>query len=112
MDLISESTFSYFPVVNGKGLLTGIFSLNDLRRIVREEESLHLLIVAEDIAVKDVITTHPDENLNEVMKKFGRLNIEEIPVMEREGSRKVVGMVKRRDVIEAYNREMITRELE
>jgi len=112
MDLISESTFSYFPVVNSKGLLTGIFSLNDLRRIVREEESLHLLIVAEDIAVKDVITTYPDENLNEVMKKFGRLNIEEIPVMEREGSRKVVGMVRRRDVIEAYNREMITRELE
>ena len=112
MDLITESTFSYFPVVNTRGLLTGIFSLNDLRRIVNEEESLHLLIVAEDIAEKDVITTHPDENLNEVMKKFGRLNIEEIPVMEREGSRKVVGMVKRKDVIEAYNREMITRELE
>jgi CIC family chloride channel protein len=112
MDLISESSFSYFPVVNEKGLMTGIFSLNDLRRIVREEESLHLLIVAEDIAVKDVITTHPDENLNEVMKKFGRLNIEEIPVMEREGSQNVIGMVKRKDVIDAYNREMITRELE
>ena len=112
MDLISESSFSYFPVVNREGLLTGIFSLNDLRRIVKEEESLHLLIVAEDIAAKDVITTHPDENLNEVMKKFGRLNIEEIPVMEREDSRKVVGMVKRKDVIDAYNREMITRELE
>jgi CIC family chloride channel protein len=99
-------------VVNTEGLLTGIFSLNDLRRIVKEEESLHLLIVAEDIAVKDVITTHPDENLNEVMNKFGRLNIEEIPVLEREDSRKVVGMVKRKDVIDAYNREMITRELE
>ncbi|MBN1882546.1 MAG: chloride channel protein [Deltaproteobacteria bacterium] len=111
MDLISESTFSYFPVVNTEGLLTGIFSLNDLRRIVREEESLHLLIVAEDIAAKDVITTHPDENLSDVIKKFGRLNIEEIPVMEREGSRKVVGMIKRKDVIEAYNREMLTREL-
>lgn len=92
--------------------MTGVFSLNDIRRFMNEEEHLKHLIIAKDIAATDVITTFPDENLSEVIKKFSKLNIDEIPVMESRDSSRVVAMIKRKDVIDAYNREMIRREIE
>jgi len=111
MNLVSESRQFYFPVVNYKDEMTGIFSLNDIRRFIKEEDYLRHLIIAKDIAASDVITTYPDENLSEVIKKFSRLDIEEIPVMESESSSKIVGTIKRKNVIDEYNREMIKRDL-
>lgn len=111
MNLVTESGQFYFPVVNHKDEMTGIFSLNDIRRFMKEEDYLRHLIIAKDIAASDVITTYPDENLSDVMRKFSKLDIEEIPVMESASSSKIVGTIKRKNVIDAYNREMIKREL-
>ncbi len=112
IDLVSGSRDFYFPVINETGEMTGVFSLNDIRKFMKEEEHLKHLIIAKDIAATDVISTFPDENLSEVIKKFSKLNIDEIPVMEGRDSKRVVAMIKRKDVIDAYNREMIRREIE
>ncbi len=112
INLVSDSRDFYFPVINEKDEMTGVFSLNDVRRFMKEEEHLRHIIIAKDIAATDVITTFPDENLSEVIKKFSKLNIDEVPVMESQGSRRVVAMIKRKDVIDAYNREMIRRDIE
>lgn len=111
VDLLSESSHFYFPVMNSSGEMIGIFSLNDIRKFIKEDDYLKHLIIAKDITVGDVIITYPNENLSEVMKKFSKLNIEEIPVVETWDSKMVIGMVRRKDVIDAYNREMLKREL-
>lgn len=109
--LVTESRDFYFPVINEAGDMTGVFSLNDIRRFMKEEENLKYIIIAKDIAATDVITTFPDENLSDVIKKFSKLNIDEIPVMESHNSNRVVAMIKRKDVIDSYNREMIRRDI-
>ena len=106
-----NSPFSYFPVVDSKGQMTGIFSLQDLRVILMEDlTTLGPLIVAKDIATTDgLITVTPEEDLDMVFQKFGQKNIEEIPVVSPEDSTRLMGMVRRKDVIEAYNKEIIRR---
>jgi CIC family chloride channel protein len=111
MDEALSSPYSYFPIVDGKGDMTGIFSLQDLRMLMMEDVS-HLgpLVVAKDISTVDgIITVTPDDDLDVVFQKFGQKNIEEIPVVKPENPSRVVGMVRRKDVIEAYNKEILRR---
>jgi CIC family chloride channel protein len=106
-----NSPYSYFPVVDGNGQMTGVFSLQDLRIILMEDmATLGPLIVAKDIAtIDELITVTPEDDLDTVFQKFGQKNIEEIPVVSPEDSTQLLGMVRRKDVIEAYNKEIIRR---
>lgn len=106
-----NSPCSYFPVVDGKGDMTGIFSLQDLRMVLMEDiAALDPLVLAKDIATTDgLITVTPEDDLDSVFKKFGQKNIEEIPVVSPEEPSRVIAMVRRKDVIEAYNKEILRR---
>jgi CIC family chloride channel protein len=105
MPLVTGTSQNYFPVVDGDGALTGMFSLDDVRRILGEE-GLGELLVAEDLATKRLIVTTPDEGLDVVMRKFTMKNLDELPVVADTESWRFLGMLRRRDVIEAYNRVM------
>jgi CIC family chloride channel protein len=50
-----------------------------------------------------------DDNLFTAMTLFDMKGIEEVPVVEATDNRWVVGMLKRRDVIALYNREVLNR---
>ena len=50
-----------------------------------------------------------DDNLYTAMTLFDLKGIEEVPVVEATDNRWVVGMLKRRDVISLYNREVLKR---
>ncbi|MDW7758631.1 MAG: CBS domain-containing protein, partial [Desulfuromonadales bacterium] len=100
-----------FPLVNGAGELTGIISVQDFMGVVFERD-LRDLIVVKELATLDVITVTEDEDLDQAMRKIGYRNIEQLPVVDREGSNRLVGIISRRDMVAAYNRALMTRTLE
>lgn len=95
----------YFPVVDRHKVLTGIFSINDIRSVLFSQE-IGNLVVMKDIANVDIIATTPSEDLNEVLKKFTVKNIQQIPVVRDEDRRMLLGMLDRREVIEFYNKRV------
>jgi len=101
-DMFSSTDQHYFPVVNKESLLTGIFSINDIRGIIFDQ-SMGDLIVMKDVANPGIIVTTPSEDLNEVLKKFTIRNIQRLPVVKDENHRVLLGMLDRREVIEYYN---------
>ena len=111
LHLIKESTHSYFPVLNKREELVGIISLRDIRHILLEE-SLMDLVIAKDIMSEDVITLASDQNLYDAMGKFGIKDIGQLPVVDKDNPKKVVGMLKRTDVIVAYNNAVLRSGLE
>jgi len=50
-----------------------------------------------------------EDNLYTAMTLFDMKGLEEVPVVEATDNRWVVGMLKRRDVIDLYNREVLNR---
>ena len=98
---ISSAKSAYFPVVDSTNKMVGIFSLNDIRRILNEEIPPGL-VVAEDIATRNVIFATPADRLTEVMKKTIARNLEEIPVVDPLQTDVVLYMLSRRAVLAHY----------
>ncbi|PLX82494.1 MAG: chloride channel protein [Desulfuromonas sp.] len=105
LETIADAEGAYYPVVDKDGNMTGIFSVNDIRRILAEDIPPGL-ILARDIANANVITTRPDETLTEVLRKLTSRGLEEIPVLDILDPRKVHFMLSRRAVLARYASEM------
>ncbi len=110
-DFIASTRHTNFPLVSADGDLTGIISVQDFMGVVFEKDLMDLVVVKE-LATLNVITVTVDNNIDEAMKKIGYRNIEQLPVVDRENSKKLVGIVSRRDMVTAYNRELMSRTLE
>ena len=98
-------------VVDADERLLGIIALSDIRAALPDSEGLEDLIVAADLADPTANFVMPDNNLDLVMHLFGRIHRDELPVCADPGSRKVVGMVTRAAVIDAYNRRIFQADL-
>ncbi|SPD76330.1 Putative signal transduction protein with CBS domain containing protein (fragment) [uncultured Desulfobacterium sp.] len=104
-EVFSSSEQQYFPVVNQENKLTGIFSINDVRKVIFNQE-IGDLVRMKDIADPNIIFTTPSEDLNEVLKKFTIRNLNRLPVVKDEDHTCLLGMLDRREVIEFYNQRV------
>jgi len=98
----------YFPVVDNDDLLTGIVSFQDIRSVLFEED-LKGLVRVKYLLSRNVIVLKENDNLNTAIERFAVKDIGELPVVDIFNERKIVGMLKRGDVMSAYNRELIKR---
>ncbi len=67
--------------------------------------------MVKDIAIPDVIIITGNESLDEALKKIGLKNIEQLPVVDENNPRKIVGILSRRDIFSAYNKALINRSI-
>ncbi len=103
--LVTGSQDSYFPVVDARGQLIGILSINDLRAILFEQ-SLAKVVVARDVATLNVVTVSWDESLQDALYKMIQLNVDELPVTRADAPGKIAGMISKRDIISHYHQRM------
>ncbi|MDD9304937.1 MAG: chloride channel protein [Desulfobacter sp.] len=92
----------YFPVMDNKGGFSGIFSSTDIREVIFTSH-LEELVVMKDIMISDLITTNPSEDLNTVLLKLTRKNIDALPVVKKDEKSTFLGLIYRRDIISHYN---------
>ena len=112
LDLIERSADNTFSVVDGKGFLVGVLSYQDIRSVLshRGDPGLDPLIVAGDIATPDPVTVHPGQTLNDAMRLFGLRDLSMLPVVEKGDASRLLGVLHRRDVLNAYRRALLERE--
>lgn len=107
---IEQTHHTNFPLINELGELTGIISVQDFMGVVFEKDLMDLVVVKE-LATTEVITVHPEEDLDTAMRKIGYRNIEQLPVVDRETHCQLYGIISRRDMVSAYNRALMARTL-
>jgi len=95
-----------FQIIDADKNYVGCFSLNQLKKLVLQKELIDSFVIAEDIAVPGIQIDYED-NLERAMEIFGREDVAEIAVLKDE---KFFGVIKRKDVIEAYNHEIAKKE--
>ncbi len=98
-----ESSHSHFFVVGDDNRIQGSISLEVLRPIMADYETVRDALIASDLMEEEVTVMNPEESLDIVMQLFGRSSLDEVPVGEQG---RLVGTIRRSDVIQAYNREI------
>lgn len=101
-----QSLESDMIVIDDNGRLQGLITFQDIRNTVTRHE-LDALVVAYDIVHRDIEILTPQSNLEEVMNAFNVRGIHILPVVDNPVSRKVVGVIRKDDLIEFYNRKLL-----
>ncbi len=101
----------YYPVVNARGEMIGIISLQDVRKVMFEDYIKEIVTVGQ-LCTEDVKVLYPEDTLAKAMNHFAEMDIDEIPVVDPNNPKKVVGMLRRGDVVAVYNREVLRRQTE
>ncbi len=111
IDEASRSNHEYYYLVDDEGRFQGVIGTLEMRQAMLQAEALRDLVIAEDLARKDVPVVTPGQDLDAVMRIFGGKNREELPVVEDLETMRWKGTVSRAHLLEAYNRELMKRDM-
>jgi CIC family chloride channel protein len=97
-----------FPVVDGTGDLIGVVSIRDFEQALSTGAMDGKEVV--DIATTDgLLVAYPDEPMWKALKRLGTRDVGRLPVVQGEGSRRLVGVIRRQDIVHAYNQAIVKR---
>jgi len=103
---IRDAKNNSFPLTDADGELAGIIAVQDFLGVVLDKE-LSDLVVIKELATLNVVTTTEDEDLETALRKLGARDLNQLPVVDKETGRKILGVINRRDIISAYNRALM-----
>jgi CIC family chloride channel protein len=111
LELVVRSRHSEFLVVDSDGALRGAISVAQLRRLLFEGDALRHVVVAEDLVERDRPTVREGDDLDSALQLFTSRGVTELAVVSDDDPARLVGVLHERDVVEAYHREMLRRDL-
>ncbi len=100
LHFIERSTDSHFTVVSDEGLYVGVIHFSDVRDVIYDP-AIRDLITAVDLADGNSPTVSKDVGFDSLLEMFHKHNLGVLPVVDGEGSRRVVGLVEQRDLLAA-----------
>ena len=104
--LLTDTRQACFPVLDGQGAYCGMFSLNDIRQFLYDSPVGELAVAADLVNhTRQPLTLQMD--LSSAISQFGDDGFEELPVMEAQESTKVVGLLRRQDLIATYSTRLL-----
>jgi CIC family chloride channel protein len=89
-----------FPVVDGRNRLIGIVSIQDLKRALENGASSETRV--RDIATTDPLVAYPDETMATALERLGARGVGRLPVVSRQEPSRLVGAIRRDDIVRAY----------
>jgi CIC family chloride channel protein len=111
IDTFKNEDVSYLHVVDDENELIGIISFRDVRGLLAEE-GLKYLVIAKDVATTNPVTVGADDNIQHALKLMSKWGISQLPVVDGQGKNTVLGVLREKDVVAAYDKAIIRREIE
>lgn len=96
-------------VVDGRGNLSGVITLQDLDRCLSNREDCRDIRV-KDVMVKSMLTAYPDESIGDALHRMAARDVGRMPVVDRNDPKKLLGAVRRNDIARAYQRGILRRD--
>jgi CIC family chloride channel protein len=103
----SESRSMYLYVGDPEGKLVGAIDLHDVKSALVNPEAGGL-VIAQDLA-KGVPVAFPEESIVDVNQRLWLQDVGHLPVVKSEQDRSYLGILTRRDVLGAVDREILKR---
>jgi CIC family chloride channel protein len=102
---------NYLYLHDGNHKLAGVITFSDIKSFVREDE-LADLVRAFDVATTDVVAVSPEDDLYTALNRFGYKNVEQLPVIDNRVTGKLIGVIYRKDLLQAYQKAIIKMDVE
>lgn len=99
-DRLMEMRSHGLPVVNDRSELSGIVSVQDIDKAMSAGLSEHLV---GEICTRDVLITYADETLGAALRRMSVRDVGRMPVVVRNNPCQLVGLLRRTDMIRAYD---------
>lgn len=102
-------------VFDEEGKLYGILSLGDIERALASDRNEGEGVgdarpaTVGSVCSRDVVTVFPDETMWVALQRMGWRDIGRLPVVARDDPGRVLGIIRRSDIIHAYNLAIIRR---
>ncbi|TFG87304.1 MAG: CBS domain-containing protein, partial [Gemmatimonadales bacterium] len=107
LDLVADTDQYAFPVVDATGEVEGMFSINDVRRVMATPEVWPLLVASDlGVTARGIAYLEPDDDLHTAVQRFTAFRREILPVLQGEPPAPVIGLLRHHQVMEAYDREI------
>jgi CIC family chloride channel protein len=91
------------PVVNEAGALVGILTTQDIERAQADRGNGPTELTVGAICTRDLLVTYPDETLGAALRRMSGRDIGRLPVVAQANPRRLLGVLRRTDVIRAYD---------
>ncbi len=105
-----ETNLLGFPVLDSDDRLWGIVTLQDMERILSREQIRLRGLTVEDVAVVEPVSVYPDEPIWTAIQKMAPRGLARLPVVSRDGSGRLLGLISRSDILRAYDVAMVRKQ--
>jgi CIC family chloride channel protein len=100
--VLGHDEFHHY-VVDDAGQLLGVITLDEVKRVVREDIDQGLAVAYDIMDQVKPVTT--EDTLDTCLTRFALQDVHELPVVDASG--RLAGTLKRKDVISLYNRDVL-----
>jgi CIC family chloride channel protein len=97
-----------FPVLDGELNLVGMISYDDLRMVLANPDQFHEVVLAGDLASQQYERVTTEDSLATALKRLGVRGSHYVPVVDSANEYRLVGVIGRREILAAYERELLT----
>jgi CIC family chloride channel protein len=106
IEKVEASRGTTFIVTDRDERFVGILSFQDMLGILTKH-TLDYLIIAKDIATTDFVTVYPDDDLETAQHKMAIKDSRLLPVVNKNDSSIILGVLRREDMTAYYNKKLI-----
>jgi len=103
MALFQESNILGFPVMKDYYKLHGIVTLQDMHKLQSRDDFSPKDMKVKDVTIENPITVYPDEPIWVAIQKMAPRDLARLPVVDRDGSGTLLGVISRSDILRAYD---------
>jgi CIC family chloride channel protein len=107
IEIIAETEQHAFPVVDDEGLVIGLFSMTDVRRMMASPDVWSVLVASDfSVAAATMAYLELDDDLHTAVRRFTAFRHENLPVLSAPPPSRVEGMLSYQRVLEVYDEEI------
>jgi len=107
LEIVADADQEAYPVIDANGMIEGMFSINDVRRVMATPEVWPLLVASDlGVTAHGMAFLEPDDDLHTAVQRFTAFKREILPVVDGQPPAPVIGILTHHQVMEAYDREI------
>jgi CIC family chloride channel protein len=102
-EILAQTRHHGMAVLDDHGKLWGLVTITDLDRSIDQHLSGDTPVTEIGTDASRLLVAYPDESMGEALSRMGIRGVGRLPVVSRESSDHLLGLIRRSDIIRAYN---------